>query len=76
MILINKIINDIKTYLGMCLELDPMDLMDEWKKVTSVVVREWAARKNLSEEQKQEEKGYQDTSPKFCSKNLKIQFLS
>lgn len=57
----------------MCLELDPMDLMDEWKKVTSVVVREWQARKNLTDEEKQEEKGYQDYSLKFCpKKNLKI----
>lgn len=71
--LINKIINDLQTYLGMCLELDPMDLMDEWKKVTSVVVREWQARKNLTDEEKQEEKGYQDYSLKFCpKKNLKI----
>ena len=54
----------------MCLELDPMDLMDEWKKVTSVVVREWQARKNLTDEEKQEEKGYQDYSLKFCPKKI------
>ena len=59
----------------MCLELNPMDLMDEWKKVTSVVVREWQARKNLTKEEKQEEKGYQDHSLKFCPKKSKNSIL-